>query len=86
MFFHKTHNSFKLLISQIISIQDELCVRGYWSIPDDVSKPNVLDWFEKQIKSIGISNLKETFYLPQIEGSNYLNFWNWQIFFGIGRY
>ncbi|XP_062001238.1 protein COFACTOR ASSEMBLY OF COMPLEX C SUBUNIT B CCB2, chloroplastic [Rosa rugosa] len=56
-------------ISVIISVRDELCVRGYWSIPDDVSKPNVLDWFEKQIKSIGLSNLKETLYLPQIEDS-----------------
>ncbi|KAM5569466.1 hypothetical protein ABKV19_016803, partial [Rosa sericea] len=33
------------------------------------TKPNVLDWFEKQIKSIGLSNLKETLYLPQIEDS-----------------
>ncbi|KAL6131017.1 hypothetical protein ACLB2K_069395 [Fragaria x ananassa] len=54
-------------ISVIISVQEELCIRGYWSIPEDVSKPNVLDWFEKQIKSIGLSNLKETLYLPQIE-------------------
>ncbi|KAL6128630.1 hypothetical protein ACLB2K_071985 [Fragaria x ananassa] len=56
-------------ISVIISVQEELCVRGYWSIPEDVSKPNVLDWFEKQIKSIGLSTLKETLYLPQIEDS-----------------
>lgn len=55
----------------MISVRDELCVRGYWSIPDDVSKTNVRDWFEKQIKSIGLSDVKETLYLPQIEGSNH---------------
>lgn len=56
-------------ISVMISVRDELCVRGYWSIPDDVSKTKVLDWFEKQIKSIGLSDVKETLYLPQIEDS-----------------
>lgn len=67
-------SSFKpscFLIFQMISVRDELCVRGYWSIPDDVSKTNVRDWFEKQIKSIGLSDVKETLYLPQIEGSNH---------------
>lgn len=53
----------------MISVQNELCVRGYWNIPDEVSKANVLGWLEKQIESIGISDLKETLYLSQIEGS-----------------
>lgn len=44
-------------------------MRGYWNIPDDVSKTNVLGWFEKQIESIGLSDLKETLYLSEIEGS-----------------
>ncbi|XP_021815872.1 protein COFACTOR ASSEMBLY OF COMPLEX C SUBUNIT B CCB2, chloroplastic isoform X3 [Prunus avium] len=56
-------------IAVIISIRNELCVRGYWNIPDDVSKTNVLGWFEKQIESIGLSDLKETLYLSEIEDS-----------------
>ncbi|ONI27267.1 hypothetical protein PRUPE_1G077000 [Prunus persica] len=56
-------------IAVIISIRNELCVRGYWNIPDDVSKTNVLAWFEKQIESIGLSDVKETLYLSQIEDS-----------------
>ncbi|KAB2600069.1 hypothetical protein D8674_010340 [Pyrus ussuriensis x Pyrus communis] len=56
-------------IAVMISVQNELCVRGYWNIPDEVSKANVLGWLEKQIESIGISDLKETLYLSQIEDS-----------------
>ncbi|XP_057475268.1 protein COFACTOR ASSEMBLY OF COMPLEX C SUBUNIT B CCB2, chloroplastic [Actinidia eriantha] len=52
-------------ISVLISVQDALCVRGYWNIPRDVSKVDALDWFHKQIQRIGLSDLKETLYFPQ---------------------
>ncbi|KAM2335656.1 hypothetical protein ACFX1X_013293 [Malus domestica] len=56
-------------IAVMISVQNELCIRGYWNIPDEVSKANALGWLEKQIESVGISDLKETLYLSQIEDS-----------------
>lgn len=52
-------------ISVIISVQNELCVRGYWNVPIDVSKENASGWFEKQIEKIGFSNLKGPLYFQQ---------------------
>lgn len=40
-------------------------MRGYWNTPDDVSKARVLDWVEKEIEKIGLSDLKDTLYFPQ---------------------
>lgn len=45
-----------------LSLQDALCVRGYWNTPEDVSKGDALDWFQKQIQRIGLSDLKDTLY------------------------
>lgn len=58
------------LILQLISIEGELCIRGYWNTPPDVSKTKTsqLDWFAGQIRKIGISDLKDTLYFPQISG------------------
>ncbi|KAA8539879.1 hypothetical protein F0562_026571 [Nyssa sinensis] len=55
--------------SMLISIQDALCVRGYWNTPEEVSKAHALDWFEKLIQRIGLSDLKDTLYFPQREDS-----------------
>ncbi|KAK3008626.1 hypothetical protein RJ639_013813 [Escallonia herrerae] len=52
-------------ISVLISVQGALCVRGYWNTPEDLSKIQALDWFEKQSQQIGLSNLKYTLYFPQ---------------------
>lgn len=52
-------------VSVLISIQGALCVRGYWSTPENISKSNALGWFEKQIEQIGLSNLEDTLYFPQ---------------------
>ncbi|KAF6154420.1 hypothetical protein GIB67_028312 [Kingdonia uniflora] len=52
-------------ISVLISSDDSLCVRGYWSLPEDVSKPQMLDWFKRQIHQIGFSDLKDLLYFPQ---------------------
>jgi hypothetical protein len=57
---------------QLISIQGELCARGYWNIPEKVSKANLLDWFEGQIERIGLKNLKDTLYFPQSSGNDEL--------------
>ncbi|XP_015878079.3 protein COFACTOR ASSEMBLY OF COMPLEX C SUBUNIT B CCB2, chloroplastic [Ziziphus jujuba] len=56
-------------ISVLISIQGEICVRGYWNTPDGVSKTNLLVWFERQIEKIGLSDMKSTLYFPQISDS-----------------
>ncbi|XP_024028636.1 protein COFACTOR ASSEMBLY OF COMPLEX C SUBUNIT B CCB2, chloroplastic isoform X1 [Morus notabilis] len=53
----------------LISIQGELCVRGYWNTPTDVSKTDLLDWFGRQIEQFGISDVKDTLYFPQISDS-----------------
>ncbi|KAK9293339.1 hypothetical protein L1049_021331 [Liquidambar formosana] len=57
-------------ISVLISIRDALCARGYWNTPDNVSKVRMLDWFEKQIEQIGLSDLKDTLYFPQSADSD----------------
>ncbi|PIN06847.1 hypothetical protein CDL12_20595 [Handroanthus impetiginosus] len=49
-------------ISVLISVEDALCVRGYWKTPKDLSKENVPNWFREQIQRIGFSNLKDTVY------------------------
>ncbi|XP_020540739.1 protein COFACTOR ASSEMBLY OF COMPLEX C SUBUNIT B CCB2, chloroplastic isoform X2 [Jatropha curcas] len=52
-------------IAVLISIQGGLCVRGYWKTPDNLSKAQLLDWFLKQIDSIGLFDLRDTLYFPQ---------------------
>lgn len=54
---------------QLISIRGAFCVRGYWNTPNDVSKTHVLDWVEKEIEKIGLSDLKDTLYFPQSAGT-----------------
>ncbi|KAJ6761300.1 PROTEIN COFACTOR ASSEMBLY OF COMPLEX C SUBUNIT B CCB2 CHLOROPLASTIC [Salix purpurea] len=52
-------------IAVLISIRGELCVRGYWKTPDNMSKDEVLGWFKEQIENIGLSDVKETLYFPR---------------------
>ncbi|GFP87670.1 hypothetical protein PHJA_000910700 [Phtheirospermum japonicum] len=52
-------------ISVLISVQDALCVRGYWNTPKDLSKEKIADWFRMQIQRIGFSDLKDTVYFQQ---------------------
>ncbi|KAG2711215.1 hypothetical protein I3760_04G067100 [Carya illinoinensis] len=52
-------------IAVLISVQGALCARGYWNIPEEASRKNLLEWFEKQIERIGLKNLKDTLYFPQ---------------------
>ena len=56
-------------ISQLIAIQGDLCVRGYWKTPDNMSKDEVLDWFKEQFENIGLSDVKETLYFPRTTGN-----------------
>ncbi|GLT36000.1 hypothetical protein SLA2020_104060 [Shorea laevis] len=49
----------------LISIQGKLCIRGYWNIPDGVSKAECLDWFKGQIGKSGLIDLTDTLYFPQ---------------------
>ncbi|XP_022968386.1 protein COFACTOR ASSEMBLY OF COMPLEX C SUBUNIT B CCB2, chloroplastic isoform X1 [Cucurbita maxima] len=56
-------------ISVLILIQGELCVRGYWNSPNDISGADLLAWFEEQLQSIGLSALNDSLYFPQISES-----------------
>ncbi|KAK9143521.1 hypothetical protein Syun_012921 [Stephania yunnanensis] len=53
----------------LISVQDSLCVRGYWSLPEDASKDQMLDWFNRQIRKAGLLDLKDALYFPVREDS-----------------
>ncbi|EOY23095.1 Uncharacterized protein TCM_015095 isoform 2 [Theobroma cacao] len=50
---------------KLILAGGELCVRGYWNVPDVVPKDNVLDWFKSNIEETGLSDLTDTLYFPQ---------------------
>lgn len=50
-------------ISVLISVEDTLCVRGYWNTPKDLSKESIPDWFQKQTQRAGFSKLKDAKYL-----------------------
>ncbi|KAL7614196.1 hypothetical protein Lser_V15G09318 [Lactuca serriola] len=54
-------------ISVLISIQDVICVRGYWNTPKtmNLSKEQAVEWFKEQIQRIGLFNLTDTLYFPQ---------------------
>lgn len=56
-------------ISVLISIEDALCIRGYWSTPVDLSKNDTLDWFKMQAERVGLSDVKDTLYFPMCEDS-----------------
>lgn len=53
---------------QMISIQGELCVRGYWNCPGQMSKDQLHDWFKRKVDEIGLADVKETLYFPQYAG------------------
>ncbi|KAF5731130.1 hypothetical protein HS088_TW19G00735 [Tripterygium wilfordii] len=56
-------------ISVLISVRGQLCVRGYWNTPNDISKGQILDWFQQQIEKMGLSDITDTLYFPQITDS-----------------
>ncbi|XVE64168.1 hypothetical protein DITRI_Ditri07aG0080400 [Diplodiscus trichospermus] len=52
--------------SVLVLTRGELCIRGYWNLPDGVSKDNILDWFRTSIEETGLSDLTDALYFPQI--------------------
>ncbi|XP_050232219.1 protein COFACTOR ASSEMBLY OF COMPLEX C SUBUNIT B CCB2, chloroplastic [Mercurialis annua] len=56
-------------IGVLISVQGELCVRGYWNTPDNLLKSLLLDWFKRNIENIGLFDLKDSIYFPQTADS-----------------
>ncbi|KAL4361145.1 hypothetical protein GQ457_04G012850 [Hibiscus cannabinus] len=44
--------------SMLILAQGELCVWGYWKLPEGVSKNNTLDWFRSNIYNERYYNIK----------------------------
>ncbi|KAE8705306.1 putative dihydrodipicolinate reductase 3 [Hibiscus syriacus] len=53
--------------------QGALCIRGYWNLPDGVSKDNVLDWVKSNIEETGLSELTDTLYFPQSADAEFRN-------------
>lgn len=56
-------------VSVLISLQDVICIRGYWNLPENLSKDDILNWFMGKIKKFGLSDVKETLYFSQSSGS-----------------
>lgn len=52
-------------MSVLIAVEDVLCVRGYWNMPEDVSKAYIVEWFKGHIQQTGFLDLKDTLYFPQ---------------------
>ncbi|KAE8681482.1 hypothetical protein F3Y22_tig00111330pilonHSYRG01050 [Hibiscus syriacus] len=59
--------------SVLILAQGALCIRGYWNLPDGVSKDNVLDWVKSNIEETGLSELTDTLYFPQSADAEFQN-------------
>ncbi|XP_039029088.1 protein COFACTOR ASSEMBLY OF COMPLEX C SUBUNIT B CCB2, chloroplastic isoform X1 [Hibiscus syriacus] len=59
--------------SVLILAQGALCIRGYWNLPDGVSKDNVLDWVKSNIEETGLSELTDTLYFPQSSDAEFQN-------------
>ncbi|ESQ43318.1 hypothetical protein EUTSA_v10014339mg [Eutrema salsugineum] len=57
-------------VAVLISVQGELCVRGYWNCPGQMSKDQLNDWFKRKVDEIGLADVKETLYFPQYAGSS----------------
>lgn len=53
---------------QLIALQDVICVRGYWNLPENLSKDDILNWFMDKIKKRGLSDVDETLYFSQGTG------------------
>ncbi|CAO2821137.1 unnamed protein product [Amaranthus hypochondriacus] len=56
-------------ISVLIALQDVICVRGYWNLPENLSKDDILNWFMDKIKKRGLLDVEETLYFSQSTGS-----------------
>ncbi|KAD5961269.1 hypothetical protein E3N88_12742 [Mikania micrantha] len=51
-------------ISVLISIDDALCVRGYWNTPKNINLSQD-QWFKEQMQRVGLFNLTETLYFSR---------------------
>ncbi|KAL2920606.1 Protein COFACTOR ASSEMBLY OF COMPLEX C SUBUNIT B CCB2 chloroplastic [Bienertia sinuspersici] len=56
-------------VSVLIYLQDAICIRGYWKLPEKLSKDETLNWFMNEIKKFGLSDVEETLYFAQKTGS-----------------
>lgn len=56
-------------LSVLIYLQDVLCVRGYWKLPEDLLKHEISNWFTGQITKFGLFDVRDTLYFPQSTGS-----------------
>ncbi|XP_028556972.1 protein COFACTOR ASSEMBLY OF COMPLEX C SUBUNIT B CCB2, chloroplastic [Dendrobium catenatum] len=52
-------------MSVLIVLQDASCVRGYWNMPEGISKDQILECLTKKFEEVGFLDLKDTLYFPQ---------------------
>ncbi|XP_054825235.1 protein COFACTOR ASSEMBLY OF COMPLEX C SUBUNIT B CCB2, chloroplastic isoform X3 [Prosopis cineraria] len=58
-------------IAALISIQGDICIRGYWNVPaENSSKESLLGWFQEKVEKAGLFDLKDTLYFPQEAGAS----------------
>ncbi|CAA7029152.1 unnamed protein product [Microthlaspi erraticum] len=57
-------------VAVMISVKGELCVRGYWNCPGEMSKNQLHDWFKRKVDENGLADVKETLYFPEYGGSD----------------
>ncbi|XP_054825216.1 protein COFACTOR ASSEMBLY OF COMPLEX C SUBUNIT B CCB2, chloroplastic isoform X1 [Prosopis cineraria] len=59
-------------IAALISIQGDICIRGYWNVPaENSSKESLLGWFQEKVEKAGLFDLKDTLYFPQEADSEF---------------
>jgi len=47
-----------------------ICVRGYWNVPADLLKDEILNWFMGEITTFGLFDVKDILYFPQSTGKS----------------
>ncbi|KAK8944221.1 hypothetical protein KSP39_PZI008332 [Platanthera zijinensis] len=52
-------------MSVLIMVQEASCVRGYWNMPEDILKVQILELLKKKFEEAGFLDLKDTLYFPE---------------------
>ncbi|XP_020572856.1 protein COFACTOR ASSEMBLY OF COMPLEX C SUBUNIT B CCB2, chloroplastic isoform X2 [Phalaenopsis equestris] len=52
-------------MSVLIAVRDAACVRGYWNMPEGISKAQMVKWLLTKFEEVGLLDLKDTLYFPE---------------------
>ncbi|XP_020572858.1 protein COFACTOR ASSEMBLY OF COMPLEX C SUBUNIT B CCB2, chloroplastic isoform X4 [Phalaenopsis equestris] len=50
---------------KLIAVRDAACVRGYWNMPEGISKAQMVKWLLTKFEEVGLLDLKDTLYFPE---------------------